>query len=320
MRGLQESILITDHKYRVSFTDSSELDEFMQLRSRIAKKVEATKLFDILTVQLAQEDVPPAEFDKSFVDQKNDSSRIGDLIGNREQANSSQKLLDSKPHILENDFLKNAPQTMVLDGVSVRKKTIKSSQESLKWRPDSSNKAKTMKDSYKKMSFTTSIKGLTSDPKFGSNQSLLKSVQKTLSKEVEIEDVETFSSNLKTVPQRMVQKRRSMTNLDSPTYYKVPPKSRDTYWDISDKKHVVPNRVQLTRTSSLNNILVDINKDKDEKIPGVQVDKNKHVEKQYKELVDQIFALMVNKGIINSGFDTKLDIIEKLQLVRKFSK
>jgi hypothetical protein len=80
------------------------------------------------------------------------------------------------------------------------------------------------------------------------------------------------------------------------------------------------NRVQIARTSSLNNILVDINKDKDEKIHGVQVDKNKHLEKQYRELVDDIFSSMVTKGIINSGFDTKLDIIEKLQLVRKFSK
>lgn len=107
---------------------------------------------------------------------------------------------------------------------------------------------------------------------------------------------------------------------DSSTYYKVPPKSRDTYWDISDKKEIAMNRVQIARTSSLNNILVDINKDKDEKIHGVQVDKNKHLEKQYRELVDDIFSSMVTKGIINSGFDTKLDIIEKLQLVRKFSK
>lgn len=74
------------------------------------------------------------------------------------------------------------------------------------------------------------------------------------------------------------------------------------------------------RADSFNNMLVDINRDKDEKVLGVQIDKNKFLEKQHKALIDQIFDLMVTKGFINSGFDTSLDMIEKLQLIRKFSK
>jgi hypothetical protein len=212
MRSLQECILVTDHKYRVSFVDSSELDEFNSLRTKLSKKVDATKLFDILTVQIAQEDQPPAEFDKSFMEQKNDSSRIGELITSKELLNPSQRALDGKPHILESEFLRAAPQTMVLDGVSVKRKTTKGSQETLKGRPDSSNNAKTWKESNNRMSFTTSIKGMVSDPKLGSSQNLLKSAMKNLSKEVEIEDADTFSSNVRNAPQRMVQKRRRVIN------------------------------------------------------------------------------------------------------------
>lgn len=89
---------------------------------------------------------------------------------------------------------------------------------------------------------------------------------------------------------------------------------------MNDKEQVNVVKENIEKSSILNKILVDIHKNKDEKIPTIQVDKNKIIEKQHKQLIEQIFSIMVTKGLINNGFNSHLDLIEKLQLIRKFSK
>jgi hypothetical protein len=207
MRNLQECHLVCDYKYRVAFPDSSELKEFNALREKLSKKVDETKKFDIMTVQIAQEDDAPEEFDKSYVDQKNDSSRIADLLPGKEQAEASQRVLDLRHPILENEFLVAAPQTMVLDGVSVTKKTMRSSQDVLKGSSVRSKNVIPPKTSEVRNSFTSSLRGVVSNPRFASNPNLSQSVHRAKTNQAELEDVDTFSSNLKNAPQRMVQKR-----------------------------------------------------------------------------------------------------------------
>lgn len=79
-------------------------------------------------------------------------------------------------------------------------------------------------------------------------------------------------------------------------------------------------RMHLNRQTTLTNVLTDLHQNKDEKVTGLEFDKNKILEKECKGLVDEIFSLMNKKGFINNMFEAQLDQIEKLQLIRKFSK
>lgn len=80
------------------------------------------------------------------------------------------------------------------------------------------------------------------------------------------------------------------------------------------------SRMQLNKQSTLTHVLTDLHKNKDERVHGIEIDKNKIIEKQSRELIDDIFRIMRTKGLINNMSDSKLDQIEKLQLIRKYSK
>jgi hypothetical protein len=78
--------------------------------------------------------------------------------------------------------------------------------------------------------------------------------------------------------------------------------------------------MHLDRESSLAQMLTGLHQNKDERVHGIEVDKNRVLEKQSKQLVDEIFSAMRKKGLINNTVESQLDQIEKLQLIRKYSK
>lgn len=47
---------------------------------------------------------------------------------------------------------------------------------------------------------------------------------------------------------------------------------------------------------------------------------SQHYDKLYRELVDEIFVLMLQKGFIDKMYRTREEHIDKLQLIRKFCK
>ena len=70
--------------------------------------------------------------------------------------------------------------------------------------------------------------------------------------------------------------------------------------------------------NSFNNVLNNFEQNNDNSKPIFSI--NKTNDKRMKALIDEIFQLMVDKGIIDPFFASKANDIDRLQLMLKFCK
>lgn len=212
MRGLQECKLVSDNKYRVSFSTSEELERFKDLRGRLSKKLSETRRLNIESVPLYDNNEDRMdELDKSLMAQRNDSSRIAELIPQKDLTEVSERIIQDKKPISEADFLTVIPRTLVLNGISVKRQDLVINQDNLTGKPGTTKGIPTSGQSNHQLAVPKPNSGGMSDPKLSSTN-LKKSSQNRQMDDPELEDINVFSSNLKLAPQRLVQKRRSPVN------------------------------------------------------------------------------------------------------------
>jgi hypothetical protein len=212
MRDLQESTLVSNDKYRVSFIDEEEAGPFQLLREKLAKLVKASTKLDFRTVPTVKKDQNSVEYDKSFEEQQQDTSYIGDLIPRNTPRRTDTELVairtDPKRGSLDQNFLEVGSQPMVIDGTKATIREVMPSVKSVQKVIKVSATSLGSRKQSLKISHSQLLKNQSSLAGLKSNKQLSTSAHKVKSVEINIEDAELFASNLKQAPQRMVQRRR----------------------------------------------------------------------------------------------------------------
>jgi hypothetical protein len=207
MRGLQESILVSDHKYRVTFLEEEEAEPFQKLRDKLAKLIKNSAKLDFRAETNLVDYEIPEEHDQSYEDQLQDNSYIGDLIPRKTETDLATSKNDIKHTGSDANIPVSGRHTLIMDGTRRSKPdlitTIKSAQRLAK---SSASNLGSRKQSMK-VSNSQLLKNQASLVGLRSNKQLSVSSSKQKPADLHIEDAEMFASNLKHAPQRMVQRR-----------------------------------------------------------------------------------------------------------------
>lgn len=209
MRELQESTIACDHRYKVSFAEQEETEPFQQLREKLAKMIKDSRKLDFRAVPLFKKADLSSEYDKSFEDQQQDTSYIGDLLPRKTDTDTGSSLKELQQPASKQELPLERIQTVILDGINVSKAhKLTSIAEIPKNLKTSASQLGGRKQSVKLM-HSGSAKNMTSDSGQRSNKQLSHSAKKSRPGEIKVEDAELFAKHLEHAPQRLVQRRKT---------------------------------------------------------------------------------------------------------------